>query len=54
MPTRRDRPYTDIGVTSFILSGYPNLEETSIPGKVLLPVFRAKWEQRRNASAVGI
>jgi alkanesulfonate monooxygenase len=38
--------YVDIGVTSFILSGYPNLEEATISGKALLPVFRRKWQER--------
>lgn len=39
--------YVDIGVTSFILSGYPNLEEATISGTALLPVFRRKWLVRR-------
>lgn len=43
--------YTNIGVTSFILSGYPNLEEASASGKALLPVFRRKWQERRLAAA---
>jgi alkanesulfonate monooxygenase len=39
--------YVGIGVTSFILSGYPNLEEASISGEALLPVFRRKWLERK-------
>ncbi|MBH5317410.1 LLM class flavin-dependent oxidoreductase [Paenibacillus sp. GSMTC-2017] len=39
--------YVDIGVTSFILSGYPNLEEATISGKALLPVFKRKWLERK-------
>jgi alkanesulfonate monooxygenase len=44
--------YVDIGITSFILSGYPNLEEAASSGKALLPVFRRKWEERRQAATV--
>jgi alkanesulfonate monooxygenase len=44
--------YADIGITSFILSGYPNLEEASSSGKALLPVFRRKWQERKQAATV--
>ncbi|THF83303.1 LLM class flavin-dependent oxidoreductase [Cohnella fermenti] len=37
--------YADIGVTSFILSGYPNLEEASLSGPVI-PAFWRKYEER--------
>ncbi|MCA0756055.1 LLM class flavin-dependent oxidoreductase [Paenibacillus sp. N4] len=43
--------YTELGVTSFILSGYPNLEEASASGKALLPVFRRKWQERKLAAS---
>jgi alkanesulfonate monooxygenase len=44
--------YVDIGITSFILSGYPNLEEATSSGHALLPVFREKWQKRKQAAAV--
>ncbi|WP_051318061.1 LLM class flavin-dependent oxidoreductase [Cohnella thermotolerans] len=37
--------YVDIGISSFILSGYPNLEEATISGR-LIPVFRRKFAER--------
>ncbi|SFL21396.1 alkanesulfonate monooxygenase [Paenibacillus sp. 1_12] len=42
--------YIDIGVTSFILSGYPNLEEASISGKALIPAVKKKLLERADAS----
>lgn len=44
--------YADIGITSFILSGYPNLEEATSSGEALLPVFRKKWAARKQAAVV--
>jgi alkanesulfonate monooxygenase len=38
--------YIDIGVSSFILSGYPNLEEASISGKALIPAVKRKLQER--------
>ncbi|WP_068774344.1 LLM class flavin-dependent oxidoreductase [Paenibacillus sp. FJAT-26967] len=40
--------FVDIGISSFILSGYPNLEEAQITGDLLLPVFKEKLVQRTN------
>lgn len=34
--------YADLGISSFILSGYPNLEEAEITGELLLPLVKAK------------
>ncbi|WP_141502028.1 LLM class flavin-dependent oxidoreductase [Paenibacillus luteus] len=44
--------YVEIGITSFILSGYPNLEEATTSGHALLPVFREKWQKRKQTAAV--
>ncbi|WP_282033243.1 LLM class flavin-dependent oxidoreductase [Metabacillus indicus] len=41
--------YADLGISSFILSGYPNLEESEITGKLLLPLIKEK----RKTSALG-
>jgi alkanesulfonate monooxygenase len=41
--------YADLGISSFILSGYPNLEESEITGKLLLPLIKEK----REAAALG-
>ncbi|MFC9776688.1 LLM class flavin-dependent oxidoreductase [Paenibacillus chitinolyticus] len=38
--------FTAIGISSFILSGYPNLEEARITGDLLLPVFKRKLAER--------
>jgi alkanesulfonate monooxygenase len=45
--------YVDLGISSFILSGYPNLEEARITGELLLPLFRRKFEERVVSSAGG-
>jgi alkanesulfonate monooxygenase len=45
--TDRLLEYVDIGITSFILSGYPNLEEATISGTKLIPAFRHKYAQRQ-------
>lgn len=42
--------YIDIGISSFILSGYPNLEEATISGNALIPAVRRKLEERRQSS----
>jgi alkanesulfonate monooxygenase len=34
--------YADLGISSFILSGYPNLEEAEITGELLLPLVKEK------------
>ncbi|GAB6926260.1 FMNH2-dependent alkanesulfonate monooxygenase [Paenibacillus sp. JCM 10914] len=44
--TARIMEFVDIGVTSFILSGYPHLEEAEITGKLLMPVLQAKLAER--------
>ncbi|NGZ77908.1 LLM class flavin-dependent oxidoreductase [Saccharibacillus alkalitolerans] len=35
--------YAELGVSTFILSGYPHLEEAEIFGREALPLFREKW-----------
>lgn len=35
--------YAELGVSTFILSGYPHLEEAEIFGKEALPLFKEKW-----------
>lgn len=44
--------FTDIGISSFILSGYPNLEEARITGDLLLPVFKRKLAEREVAAEI--
>ncbi|WP_219834072.1 LLM class flavin-dependent oxidoreductase [Paenibacillus sp. R14(2021)] len=43
--------YAELGISTFILSGYPHLEEAENFGNKALPVFREKWKQRQAASA---
>ncbi|MFC0211728.1 LLM class flavin-dependent oxidoreductase [Paenibacillus chartarius] len=38
--------YAELGVSTFILSGYPHLEEADIFGSAVLPVFRKKWAEK--------
>ncbi|WP_017812141.1 MULTISPECIES: LLM class flavin-dependent oxidoreductase [Paenibacillus] len=38
--------YAEAGITSFILSSYPHLEEAQIFGESTLPLFKEKWAQR--------
>ncbi|MEW4369907.1 LLM class flavin-dependent oxidoreductase [Paenibacillus kandeliae] len=38
--------YAEAGVTSFILSSYPHLEEAKIFGESTLPLFKEKWNRR--------
>jgi alkanesulfonate monooxygenase len=45
--------YVEAGVTSFILSGYPHLEEAEITGRLLLPVIEEKMKARQ-ARQVGV
>ncbi|WP_255942098.1 LLM class flavin-dependent oxidoreductase [Saccharibacillus sp. JS10] len=35
--------YAELGVSTFILSGYPHLEEAEIFGREALPLFQQKW-----------
>jgi len=42
--------YVDAGISSFIFSGYPNLEEAEITGKLLLPVVKRKLQQQKNTA----
>lgn len=35
--------YAQLGVSTFILSGYPHLEEAEIFGRTALPLFHQKW-----------
>lgn len=36
--------YAELGISSFILSGYPHLEEAETFGQAALPLFREKWQ----------
>lgn len=38
--------YAELGVSTFILSGYPHLEEAEIFGAEALPLFHQKWSSR--------
>ena len=38
--------YVDVGISKFILSGYPHLEEATITGQLLLPVLKEKLAKR--------
>ncbi|MNP70519.1 Methanesulfonate monooxygenase [compost metagenome] len=38
--------FVDAGISTFVLSGYPHVEEAQIAGDKLLPLFKAKWEAR--------
>ncbi len=40
--------FVDAGVTSFILSGYPHLEEAKRSGKLLLPLVKQKLAEKEN------
>jgi alkanesulfonate monooxygenase len=40
--TERLAEYRDAGITSFILSGYPHLEEAEITGRLLLPAAKKR------------
>ncbi|ANE47712.1 F420-dependent oxidoreductase [Paenibacillus swuensis] len=44
--TDRILEFVDIGVTSFILSGYPHLEEAVISGDILMPLLKRKLAER--------
>ncbi|SFK95247.1 alkanesulfonate monooxygenase [Paenibacillus sp. 1_12] len=39
--------YAELGVSTFILSGYPHLEEGENFGKHVMPLFREKWKQKQ-------
>ncbi|WP_236416366.1 LLM class flavin-dependent oxidoreductase [Paenibacillus sp. JJ-223] len=39
--------YADLGVKTFILSGYPHLEEAENFGRTTLPLIHSKWNERR-------
>lgn len=45
--------YTDMGLSYFILSGYPHLEEAQIAGEGWLPLFHDLVAQRRSTLAAG-
>jgi alkanesulfonate monooxygenase len=40
--------YVDAGISSFILSGYPHLEEAEITGRLLLPLIEQKMKARES------
>ena len=44
--TDRLLEFVDIGITSFILSGYPHLEEAEISGRLLMPLLKEKLAER--------
>lgn len=44
--TDRILEFVDIGITSFILSGYPHLEEAEISGRLLMPILQQKLAER--------
>nr|WP_318153037.1 LLM class flavin-dependent oxidoreductase [Metabacillus arenae] len=46
--------YIDLGISSFILSGYPNLEEAKITGNLLLPLVKKKLDERKISSKIPI
>ncbi|MFD1955358.1 LLM class flavin-dependent oxidoreductase [Paenibacillus thailandensis] len=41
--------FVDAGVSTFILSGYPHLEEAQISGRLLMPLLRRKLAEREAA-----
>ncbi|MNI52316.1 Methanesulfonate monooxygenase [compost metagenome] len=43
--------YADVGVTKFILSGYPHLEEAQIFGQKVLPLLKQKIAERAEITA---
>ncbi|AJY75135.1 LLM class flavin-dependent oxidoreductase [Paenibacillus beijingensis] len=43
--------YAELGVSTFILSGYPHLEEAEIFGRKALPLFHEKWAQKQKQFA---
>ena len=49
--TDRLLEYVDIGITKFILSGYPHLEEAEIFGREAVPLLRRKLAERNLALA---
>ncbi|WP_026975202.1 LLM class flavin-dependent oxidoreductase [Alicyclobacillus contaminans] len=44
--------FVDIGISSFVLSGYPHLEEATRFGELVLPRLREKLAQRQTAAPV--
>lgn len=44
--------FVDAGITSFILSGYPHLEEAEISGRLLMPLLREKLEKRNKSASL--
>jgi alkanesulfonate monooxygenase len=45
--------FVDIGISSFVLSGYPHLEEALNTGKHVLPLVKEKLLQRQSGVSVG-
>ncbi|WP_230632715.1 LLM class flavin-dependent oxidoreductase [Paenibacillus athensensis] len=43
--------YVDLGISSFVLSGYPNLEESQYTGELLLPLVKRKLAERKQLRA---
>ncbi|MEK8126723.1 LLM class flavin-dependent oxidoreductase [Paenibacillus filicis] len=39
--------YVEVGISSFIFSGYPHLEEAQIAGRLLMPLLKAKTAERQ-------
>ncbi|UUZ87088.1 LLM class flavin-dependent oxidoreductase [Paenibacillus sp. P26] len=44
--------YAELGVSTFILSGYPHLEEAEQFGTRSLPIFREKWRRKQAEKSV--
>ncbi|NOU94148.1 LLM class flavin-dependent oxidoreductase [Paenibacillus sp. LMG 31456] len=42
--------YIEAGISSFVLSGYPNLEEAETTGRLLLPEIKRRLSERTNSS----
>lgn len=45
--------YAELGVSTFILSGYPHLEEAEIFGNKAMQLFHEKWEQKIQGATAG-
>ncbi|MDO7908028.1 LLM class flavin-dependent oxidoreductase [Paenibacillus sp. JX-17] len=45
--------YAELGVSTFILSGYPHLEEAEIFGREAMELFHQKWARKNTAITIG-
>ncbi|MDF2963672.1 MAG: alkanesulfonate monooxygenase [Paenibacillus sp.] len=46
--------YIDAGISSFVLSGYPNLEEAEVTGRLLLPEIKRRLDERAELQQIDI